>query len=189
MASQYRKLEIGVFFLVTLFWVSASAQAQIEKKSEAAGEQKLIEVLIDEVRQLRQAMERNGTAAFRAQIMVERLRAQQDLVSRINRDLEGLRNQLSDMKAEAPRLAEMIEEIEKKVESGFANPDELKRVKDQAERFKQHEQRMREREIALTAQFNTENARLEDLNRRIDLLEQNLESLPNPDKPKKEPRN
>ena len=189
MYSPLKMSKPGFFFVVTLLFVNASAQAQTDKRAEAVGEQKLIEVLIDEVRQLRQAMERNGTAAFRAQIIVERLRSQQDLVSRINRDLDGVRNQLGDMKAEAPRLSEMIEETEKKVENGFANPDELKRVKDQAERFKQHEQRMREREIALTAQLNLENARLDDLNRRIDLLEQNLESIPNLDKPKKEKKN
>jgi hypothetical protein len=186
-----RKVSGFCLLIIVIFLFSLSTQAQTTKKSEteSTAEQNLIEVLINEIRQLRLAMEKNGTTAFRAQIIVERLRAQQDLVSRINRDLDNLRNQLSEMKGEFAYFTEMVEQTEKKVAAGLVKDDELKRMKAQAEIFKQREQSMRERENILLGQLQTESARLDDLNKRIDLLEQTLDSTLNLDKPKREKQN
>jgi predicted nucleic acid-binding Zn-ribbon protein len=178
-------------FIIAFFLLSGSTHAQSTKKAEteSPAEQNLIEILIHEIRQLRLAMERNGTTAFRAQIIVERLRAQQDLVSRINRDLDSLRNQLGEMKGEFVYFTEMLDQTEKKFASGLVKEDELKRMKAQAEIFKQREQSMRERENLLLGQLQTETARLDDLNKRIDLLEQTLDSTQNPDTPKRGKKN
>src|ERR1044072_7802725 len=123
--------------IIAIFLFSVSLQAQTNKKSESVEEQNLMEVLISEIRQLRLAIEKNNTTVFRAQIVVERLRAQQDLVSRLNRDLDGLRNQLGEMKGEFTYFAETLEQAEKKFAAGLIKEDELKRMRAQAEIFKQ----------------------------------------------------
>jgi hypothetical protein len=175
--------------ILAFFLLVSSTPAQTTKKVEPTEERNLIEVLINEVRQLRLAMERNNTTAFRAQIIVERLRVQQDLVTRLNRDLDNVRNQLSEMKAEDSYFVDTLEQAEKKVTAGLMKDDELKRLKAQGEIFKQRQETLRERENLLLGQLQTESARLDELNKRIDLLEQNLDSTQPPDKPKREKKN
>jgi hypothetical protein len=130
--------------------------------------------LLNEVRQLRMALQRMSLASYRTQVMVERLRLQQDHVGRINTELSGVRNKLSEVKAQNSQMMQMFGTVEDKVESGVAPPSEMNAMKVAIDEFKKLEQTLTEREIELSNELNTERANLTDLKGRLDALEREM---------------
>ena len=172
--------------LLALVLPAATAGAQTNKPSPADDQQNLIEALIQEVRQLRLTLERNTVTVYRAQIAVERLRVQQEVVNRLSRDLDQVRQQAGSLRGDIGRITEMVEEMAKKEDAGLIDKSHLRDMKAQAEAMKHQEESLRERETSLTNQLHTENGKLTGLNQRLDMLEQVLESIQNLEPPKKE---
>jgi chromosome segregation ATPase len=141
----------------------------------------MLQALLDEVRQLRLALQRNNLTAYRAQILLERLRAQQERVDRLTRELEALRNELVESKTHQAQMTEMLKGIENRLnqETDQARRNELEMeqrlIKTQLEQQAQRDERQREREAQLMAQLQIEQAKLEEINSRLDALENELE--------------
>lgn len=184
-----KRIRLMLLPIFACLFAATSAAAQTNKPPAAPDQQNLIEVLIQEVRQLRLTMERHNVTAFRAQIAVERMRAQHDIITRLNRDLDGVRQEIASLKAQTAQFNESLQETEKKVDAGTISDEQLKEVKWMVENMKAREQTLRERETALTNQLNTENAKMYELNQRLDMLEQVLESVQNLDAPKTKKKN
>lgn len=181
-ASRFRRLCCLAVFLL----FANAAAAQTTRQPPATNQESLLELLIQEVRQLRIAIENNSAIGFRAQIAVERLRAQQELISRLNGDLERLRQQLGELKAESGQLSGVLEEMGKKVEAGLLRDEDFRLMKAQIESARLREQVLRERETSLMNQLHLENGRLQELNQRLDMLEQILDA---PQKSATSPKN
>lgn len=130
--------------------------------------------LLHEVRQLRIAFQRMSLASYRTQVMVERLRLQQDHVGRLNTELSGIRNKLGEVRSQNSTMLQMIGTVEDKVESGLAAPAEMNAMKVAIDEFKKLEQTLTEREIELSNELITERANLSELNRRLDALEREM---------------
>lgn len=55
--------------------------------------------LVQEVHKLRLVMQQISVNAYQGQVLVERLRLQQEQINRLTQELNGIRNQISDMKS------------------------------------------------------------------------------------------
>ncbi|HSO75841.1 MAG TPA: hypothetical protein VLU47_13480, partial [Blastocatellia bacterium] len=73
------RLFVVLLFSLSLLTLESLAQAQTPSPAE---DQRVIKALLDEVRLLRQAFQRLNLNAYRSQILVERIRAQNDKVAR-----------------------------------------------------------------------------------------------------------
>ncbi len=141
----------------------------------------MLRALLDEVRQLRLALQRNNLTAYRAQILLERLRAQQERVDRLTRELEAVRNEMVESKPYQAQMTEMLKGIETRLnqEADSVRRSELemeqRMLKAQLEQQAQRNERQREREAQLMAQLQIEQTKLEELNSRLDALENELE--------------
>ena len=107
-----------VFFLACL-----AAGAQTPPPSDAS----VIQALLSEVHQLRLAIERSNTLSLRIQLAVERMRLQQQVVSRLSDQLEGARQDLDRMQAEATRAAEHVKGVESELDQ-TSEPDKTPRA-------------------------------------------------------------
>ncbi len=166
--------------------VASYAQAQRSSQSAPADGERTLKALLEEVRLLRIALERMNLNAYRAQILVERLRAQQDRVDRLKRDLESVRSEINDMTLARPRIEEYVKDQESKVNAGTADETPYKMAKAELEQVKQREQQLREREIQLNTEFEIERNILIDLNGRLDALEREMATMDPDDKSKQE---
>lgn len=144
-------------------------------------QEQILQALLTEIRQLRLAFERTNMNLFRAQILVERIRLQQNRVDGLQQQLEEVRNQTSDSGLNQTQLAERTRDIESRINqerdpkarSDLENErKELKNLVDQQGAW---EQRQREKENQLMAQIQTEQDKLKRLNDRLDAFERELE--------------
>jgi DNA repair exonuclease SbcCD ATPase subunit len=151
--------------------VSASAMAQTTKQPETVEQESVLKALLNEMRLLRLALERNNMISHRSEVLLSRLRTQQERVDRLARDLEEARKQLSEMRYEPEVAAELIEDMQKKVEVGTMDDGPIKALQAEVARQERLRQHLVEREKFLAQELENEKSSLSELKIRLDALE------------------
>ena len=171
------KLSLVCFlFLLVLFFVTPKTAMAQANTSRPTSDQSLQE-LVREVRQLRATLQRINTTMYKSQVMLERMKFQQEQVARMSRELAETRENLSEIKAAQTRLKEMLPKTEAGVDSGEKHAAELAGIKAELEHLKEREQRLTTREAQLANDVELERAKLNELNDRLKEFE--LEWSPN----------
>ena len=157
--------------------LSAPAKAQTRNPATATDDhEQTLKQLLTEVRELRLALQRAAFSNTRFQMLIERLRIEQSHVDSLRRDLENVRNQLSELKAVKPRLEQEIKDAETRLDqvtdpSAHAEfESRIKMMKENLARTAPEEERLRNREAALESEFQSSQARLNELNSQLDAL-------------------
>ena len=159
---------VCLLFLVLFFLTPENVLAQTNT-SRPTSEQSLQE-LVREVRQLRATIQRMNTTMYKGQVLLERLKFQQEQVGRMSRELADTRENLSEVRAGLTRLKEMLPKTEAGVDMGAKHPAELAGIKAELEHLKEREQRLTTRESQLSNDLEMERARLNELNDRLNRL-------------------
>jgi hypothetical protein len=167
-------LFFSVAMLVFLIPLNSYAQSGTPPTPSRPHQDPAIQELLSEVRQLRIALQRMSVNAYRAQVLVERLRLQQEQVNRLTQELTAVRNQVNETKAAQVNYKERLDEAEKQFDKGLMSESEVKATKAAMEEFKRREQSLTERETHLSSELDTERENLTDLNRRLDALEREM---------------
>lgn len=168
---------VRVSFLGLLFVSAVSGQS--EKPVE---ENQTMRTLLSEVRQLRKTMQTAGLNAYRGQIILERMRLANEQVEKMAQKLEAARDEVEKIERTIPRFEEQAKVMETVIQVE-TDPGkrakleyEVKDHKQQTERYKVLLTRAREREQQLSTEFKANQARLTDLESRLDLLEREIEN-------------
>ena len=155
------------------FCFAARAQAP-------ASDVKTLQTLLAEVHQLRIVLERSSQIAPRIQIAVERLKLQQEHVARVARQLDEIRRDLDRTRSDQPKIQQRVQTLDDEVNQAV-DPGRCKALDDEAKMLKlesvQQEkslQQMQAREGELVSQLQSEQARLTELNDRLDQIERAL---------------
>jgi predicted nucleic acid-binding Zn-ribbon protein len=127
-------------------------------------------------------MQATGLNAYRGQIILERMRLANEQADRMAQKLEAERDNVEKIERSIPRFEEQTKVMETVLQ---AETDigkrarlefELKDHKQQGERYKVLLTRAREREQQLTTELKASQARLTELESRLDLLEHEIEN-------------
>jgi len=164
----------GIALLVLCAAHDSRAQSKAPPNAGGSKQDQVIQELLGEVRQLRIALQHISVNAYRGQVLVERLRLQQEQVNRLSQELNSTRNQISEVKSTQVTAKAKLDEAEKQQDKGLVSESLTARYREVLEESKRHEQRLIEREIQVAAQLEAERANLTDLNKRLDALELEL---------------
>lgn len=171
------------YWLITLSILCLlSVDPALAQNAKQPDDNRTLLSLLNEVRLLRRTLQRTGLNAYRSQIILERMRAHNEQVVRLTRMLEDVRENIDKIEATIPRFIEQGKLMETHIEQE-TDPNkramlefEHKEKKQAVERYKQGLERQREREQQLASQLRTEQAKLAELESRLDLLEREIES-------------
>ncbi len=165
--------------LIRLLLISLASAAIAGAQSDASP---TLTALLQEVRQLRLAIERTATLAPRMQLLLQRVQLQDGKVSRLSRDLQDVRQTVSQVAADAARMREQLPSFEERARQE-QNPmqrtemeSRLRAVKGSLEESAAREQQLRAREAELGSQLRTEQATLDEYQARLDKFEKALDS-------------
>jgi chromosome segregation ATPase len=146
-----------------------------------------MQALLNEVHQLRLAIQRSNLNTYHAQVTLERLRLQQQRVDRLSEKLEEARAKLSEIRSNQVKLPEEIKRVEEllgkepdPINRGFKRRElesVLQTVKAELENLAQKESQAREQEAHLNGQLQTEQAKLNEVNERLDALQKEVDDL------------
>jgi chromosome segregation ATPase len=172
------KLSLVCLFTMVILIAPGRAMAQSAESNVArpTSEQSLQD-LVREMRQLRVMLQRMNATTYKSNVLLERLKLQQEQVSQMSRELYNIRDQLSEIRSHNARLKEAVRQLEASVELGTKHPEEVASLKGEIEMLNQREQRAAAREAQLANDLEFERAKLNDLNDRLNALE--LEMAPN----------
>ena len=180
---------ICLLFLATLVFTSfgdpQTATGADAKDAQGDNEQAM-QALVNEVRQLRLAIQRSNLSAHHSQVVIERMRSQQQTVDRVAERLRWAREEASRFKMYMPIQQAEIQNRLKIIEADLsetldaktrrAKEGELEITKQRLGMMGQEETRVRETESQLAAQLQIEQAKLTELNDQLDALQRELET-------------
>ena len=174
----FKRLCLILLLLPPLLSTSIDVRAQGPDQSD---KRKLIEALLVELRLLRQTFQRVNLSANRSQILVERIRAQNDKVARLSRAVEDAHEEVADTQVSLSQFNERVKSAENLLQQESDEKrrpqldQEVREMKYMLDLHKQKDQRAREREQRLSEQLRTEQGKLDDLENRLDALERQIQ--------------
>jgi hypothetical protein len=187
---------ICLLFLTTLVFTSfGSPQTATDNNAKGAqgDNEQAMQALVNEVRQLRLAIQRSNLSAHHSQVVIERMRSQQQTVDRLTERLRWARDEASRFRMYLPLQQAEIQNRLKGIEANLndaldantrrAREGELEVTKQRLGMMAQEETRLRENESQLAAQLQIEQAKLGELNDQLDAMQRELEMPPSENKP------
>ena len=166
-------------FGLCLLFVSASGLGQ-----STATESQGMQALVAEVRQLRMDLQTSNGYALKAQILLQRLQFQQAAVARVSERLSDAHSRLADMQRHRTEVAATLKRFEEALENTEASEDrkrfqgEISARKQELEALAAVEQQRQAAEMEAEEQLRTEQAKLNELEERVDRLEKALDNNP-----------
>lgn len=167
----------AICFLATAIgWAQTGSPAL----STPDGERQTLKALLDEVHQLRVALQRSGVNTARVQLTFERMRLQMGRVDSLSRELEGVRAQLLNVRENRAQAAERIKDWEEQINqtADAARRAQLERqlnlTKQGLSSQSRREDQLRERETQLGGQLQLEQVKLGELESQLGNLEREL---------------
>jgi chromosome segregation ATPase len=164
---------------ITVLFVSMCLAASAQTPP-ATPDSSVIQSLLSEVHQLRLAIERTNSIGPRIQLVVERVKMQQQVVSRLSDQLETVRRDLDSRQAAETRSAEQIRNAESEINQ-TTDPNkrknlegELKDFRPMMEQMQKTTQLLQAREADLSSRLRSEQATLDGLNDRLNQIERSL---------------
>jgi len=174
-----------LFLTVVVFASFGRSQTATSNTKVAQGDnEQTMQALLNEVRQLRLAIQRSNLSAYHAQLIIERMRSQRQLMDRLAERLRETRDRIANGKIPQAEFQHELKKIERLLSQDW--PAERRQdMEEQQDMFKtrlaalaKEETRLQEVESQLTAQLQIEQARLAELNDQLDALQRELEMAP-----------
>ena len=160
----------SVFFFVLLACMFGSAfVVKSQTPARPTSEQSLQE-LVTEVRQLRATLQRMNAAVYKGQVLLERLKLQQEQVTRISRELTEIREQIYDVRAARAKIREQLKQLKEGIETGVRDRGELAALNLEMEQLAEREERLIAREARFATDLDRENTALGSLNHQLNFL-------------------
>src|SRR5262249_25147044 len=125
---------IGLYFFAPQ---QSYAQSGPTSALNRSNQEQIVQEILSEVRQLRVEVQRLKASAFQTQVVIERLRLQQDQVTRLTREIGEVREKIGETKVRHVKLNGMFEETEKQAQVGVISSSELKKISGDIEELKQ----------------------------------------------------
>lgn len=173
-----------IFGSVLCFYPSvATAQTTSGTRSSSPDDDRqVLKALLEEMRQLRLALQHTQAVSQRIQVTLERLRLQQDRVDSIRDLLDTTRARLNELRNVKPQLEERVktadETLAQTVDQSKRTELELqiKELKAGIGRLSREEEQKRQADSDLSAELQSAQAKLNELQNQLDGMMRQLEA-------------
>ena len=165
------RLLLWLAFALVVTRYEAFAQSPNPPTSLQPKAEQSLQDLVTEVRQLRAEVRRVGLAAYKGQVLVERLKLQQGEVARLSRELSDTRERIEEARTGQQKLKEAIKSEEQQVDAGIKGPKELNGMKAELETSKQSEQRAMLKESQLASDLQEARAKLAEVEQQLKMID------------------
>lgn len=138
------------------------------------------QVLVQEIRALRRAMQDFTIGNSRLQVTIERCRLQQTIIERLNDEYSGIQSQIDSNEDQTRQMEETAKNLERSF-SSEADPlrrsemdREYKALVSNTDQTKQRTQKLHERAVQLNGFLQAERAKLNELKDALDSLDRSI---------------
>lgn len=142
-----------------------------------------MQALVAEVRQLRNDLQATNGYALQAQVLFYRLQFQQATVTRVSGRLSDARGRIFDIQRRRAQVAAILKQFEESLDSTEPSPADRKQIeglietnKAELESLATEEQQRQAAQMDAEEQMRVEQAKLNELEERVDRLEKDLDN-------------
>jgi hypothetical protein len=159
-------------FLVTPGAALGQVTSSVSTRSE---EEKVLKAMLEEIRQLRLEMQRANAVSQQLLITLERTRIEQIRVDTLGRSLQTVQRHLIEATETESRIAVELKESEERMAGADSDAkmileSQTKEMKAQLSTLRRQQEEIRSRERQLNAEWQTAQARLNELNAQLDSM-------------------
>jgi predicted nucleic acid-binding Zn-ribbon protein len=140
------------------------------------------EALLNEVRLIRETLQRAQDSTQRDRMVVERMRMHDERVERLGRQIAEVRDEIGGIELHVSQMNEREASLEAQIEKS-KDPNQRQALESERKELRftqdaqtQRLQRLRDRESALASQLQKEESALRSLEARLDALDRELEA-------------
>jgi len=165
------------FCLAALIFITshgAFAQSGGKGSQPSSNSDQELREIVAEIRLLRAEMRRLSVNTHRSQVVLERIKLQQDEIVRVKRDIGEVHDKLDDLRAAVAKSKTMMKSLTRQFEAGLKDDDAVKAYSAIAEEFENRERALEQRESALMAELELAQGGLAELNTRLDAIEREM---------------
>jgi DNA repair exonuclease SbcCD ATPase subunit len=162
--------------------VLATSVASAEAQTSRDRDEGTLQALLQEVRLLRQTLQRFNLSAHRSQRIVERIRARGERAARLARQVEEVREEIGGIEVHLNQAGEREAALDAQIQQA-TDPDQRRQLEAEKKemRYAQDEQRQRlerlkERESATLSEVQKEERTLGELEARLEALDREIEA-------------
>jgi hypothetical protein len=169
-----------VFCLMAL--IVATAYSVLPQTSERAAPTRpdsgqVLQDILKEVSLLRADLRTQNINNHRSQVLLERIRAQQDLVVRLKHDVSDIHDRLDEVRAQSEKTRLELDHWAAYMKD-WPEPDreisDVKRLKQELQGLQGREQSLMQRESRLAGDLGAAETELTDLNMRLDQIDREM---------------
>jgi len=163
-------LWLTVFILLTPY--SVLPQKSERPASAHSDSDQVLQEILNEMRVLRAELRRTTVNIHRSQVLIERIRAQQDQVARLRRDISDTHDRLDEIKAQAYAKQRALDKLKffKDLDPEFESED-MKTLTHEVEELGNRHQNLVQRESQLAKDLASAEGDLAELNKRLDQID------------------
>jgi chromosome segregation ATPase len=151
--------------------------------SEAAGGDRTLRELLDEVRLLRQILQATSVGSVRAQVLLVQRRSHDERAGEIERQIASAKSEQAEAQRQAVQIESRIAELEREVfaesdpQKKAAREEESRQLTAARDQVKQRQEQSREREAELGTALAKEQSEIDRIERDLGRIESDLASL------------
>jgi chromosome segregation ATPase len=175
-------LLVAVTSIIFIAPAAVSGQVRKAEGPTQSEDGRILQALLDEVRQLRLELRRANAVSQRLQVALARTRLQEARVESLARSLQTSRTRLAEVQETRSRVEGEIKEAEERL-GREPNGDpramlefEIKEMRNRLGILAREEEQARGRESSLATELQAEQAKLNDLNNQLDDMMRQLET-------------
>ena len=168
------RLILWVPFLVILTSVAMFAQTTAKQSASGTDSDPLLKDILNEVRQMRAEMQRATVYSHRSQVLLERIKVEQDQIARVTRDVADAHDQIETVRKQMARKQIEVDQAIKMKNVGALSEPALNQVTSQLEELQQREQNLLGREAMISAELDISKKTLDDLDKRLSDLDREI---------------
>src|SRR5258706_8202122 len=178
---------VAALFLLTPLGVSG--QSSNQSAPTFSGSEQALRDIFNEVHLLRVEMVRASANTYRSQVLLNRIKVEQDQVARLRRDLNDIQDKLAEIRVEQTRKRSRLAEMAKKRDMGLVSDGEINAMAQEVEDLEQREQTILTRVSQFGVELDSSRNKLVELNTRLDGIEREMitPATDDPVKPAKKP--
>jgi DNA repair exonuclease SbcCD ATPase subunit len=174
-----RKAILIVFALIIaclISGVSVARSAGLPQDSKPPNDDKTLQDILNEIRLLRADLLRSTSAFHRSQMLLDRIRVEQDQIVELNRQLSETREKIGALNREQAKQRAAVEEAMRKRAVGAISDAAVNEVTAEYDSLDREQQILAEAEKRVNAAINAVQATLLNLNARLDAIDREMGS-------------
>jgi len=180
---------LGLAVLFLLAPLSASAQSSDKPAPTLPGSEQVLRDIFNEVHLLRLEIARTSATTYRSQVLLSRIKVEQDQIARLSRELNEVQDRLATIKAEQTAKRGRLASLTKQKDVGMVGPEEVNVVTQDVQELEQREQTCLLRVSQISSELDSSRNKLAELDARLDMIEREMiaPAADNDAKPAKRP--